>query len=187
MVVLSGELEAKRMELLNEIAAKGIPLGYLLDPNFEAAAVQRQAVEAIGPVIGRQIRIVEAAREADLDSIFRTLSQLHIGGLAVGSNPLFNNIRDHVLMLTAKLAIPAIYEAREFVLGGGLMSYGTNVPEVYRQIGVYAGRILKGEKPADLPVLEPTKFDMTVSLRTAKALGIEVPTSILLRANEVIE
>ena len=105
----------------------------------------------------------------------------------MASNPLFNNLRDHVLALTERSKLPAVYELRQLVAAGGLMSYGTNVPEVYRQIGVYAGRVLKGERPADLPVLEPTKFDMAVNLRTAKTLDINVPTSILLRANEVIE
>ena len=105
----------------------------------------------------------------------------------MAANPLFNNLRDHILALTTRLRLPAVYETREFVLAGGLMSYGTNVPEVYRQIGIYTGRVLKGEKPADLPVLEPTKFDMAINLRTAKAQGIDMPTSILLRANEVIE
>ena len=118
---------------------------------------------------------------------FTTLAEAKVAGLAVASNPLFNNLRDHVLALTERSKLPAVYELHQLVAAGGLMSYGTNVPEVYRQIGVYAGRVLKGEKPSDLPVLEPTKFDMAINLRTAKALGIDMPTSILLRANEVIE
>ena len=187
MMVLSADLEAKRLELLHEIVPRGASLGYLIDPNFEAALAQRQAVEAVGRDTGRQIKIVEVGNDAALEAAFATLSEAHVAGLAVASGPLFNNIRDHVLALSAKLRIPAVYENREFALGGGLMSYGTNIPEVYRQIGIYTGRILKGEKPADLPVLEAAKFDTTVNLRTAKALGIEVPTSILLRANEVIE
>jgi putative ABC transport system substrate-binding protein len=105
----------------------------------------------------------------------------------MAANPLFNNLRNHLLALTTRLRLPAVHESREFVVAGGQMSCGTNVPEVYRQVGVYTGRVLKGEKPADLPVLEPAKFDMSINLKTAKALGIEMPTSILLRANEVIE
>jgi putative tryptophan/tyrosine transport system substrate-binding protein len=105
----------------------------------------------------------------------------------VASNPLFNNLRDHVLKLTAGLKVAAVYEIRQFVAGGGLMSYGASIPEIYRQIGDYAGRVLTGEKPSDLPVLQPAKFDMAVNLRAAKTLGIDMPTSILLRADEVIE
>jgi putative ABC transport system substrate-binding protein len=130
---------------------------------------------------------VEARSDGDLERAFTALAAAKVAGLAVASNPLFNNLRDHVLVLTTRSKLPAVYELRQFVAAGGLMSYGTNVPDVYRQIGVYAGRVLKGEKPGDLPVLEPTKFDMAINLRTAKALGIDMPTSILLRANEVIE
>jgi putative tryptophan/tyrosine transport system substrate-binding protein len=105
----------------------------------------------------------------------------------VTGSPFFNNRRDRLLALSARFGGPAIYENREFTAAGGLMSYGTSLPDVYRQIGVYTGRILKGEKPADLPILFPTRFDIAINLKTAKALGLEVPTSILLRANEVIE
>ena len=105
----------------------------------------------------------------------------------VASGPLFTNFRQHVLSRTEQLKVPVIYDGRQFVTAGGLMSYGTSVPEVYRQIGIYTGRVLNGEKPADLPVLQPTKFEMSINLRTAKALGIDVPTSILLRSDEVIE
>ena len=187
MMILSSDLEAKRLELLHEMAPRGAPLGYLLDPKFDAADAQRQSVEAAGRAFGRQVRIVEASSDADLEKAFTTLAEAKVAGLAVASNPLFNNLRDHVLALTERSKLPAVYELRQLVAAGGLMSYGTNVPEVYRQIGAYAGRVLKGEKPADLPVLEPTKFDMAVNLRTAKTLDINVPTSILLRANEVIE
>jgi putative tryptophan/tyrosine transport system substrate-binding protein len=130
---------------------------------------------------------VEASSDADLNKAFAILQKARVGGLVISSTPLFNNLRDNILALTTRLRLPAVYEAREFVMAGGLMSYGTNVPEVYRQIGSYTGRVLKGEKPADLPVLEPTKFDMAINLRAAKTLGIDMPTSILLRANEVIE
>jgi putative ABC transport system substrate-binding protein len=187
MMILSSDLEAKRLELLHEMAPRGAPLGYLLDPKFDAADAQRQSVEAAGRAFGRQVRIVEASSDADLEKAFTTLVEAKVAGLAVASNPLFNNLRDHVLALTERSKLPAVYELRQLVAAGGLMSYGTNVPEVYRQIGVYAGRVLKGEKPGDLPVLEPTKFDMAINLRTAKALGIDMPTSILLRASEVIE
>jgi putative ABC transport system substrate-binding protein len=187
MTVFSGDLEAKRLELLNEIVPRGATVGYLFDPTFEAADVQRRAVETVGAMMGRKVQIVEVSTDADLEKAFALLAEDRVDGLSVGSNPLFNSIREHLLALTTRLAVPAIYDVREFAVAGGLMSYGTNIQEVYRQIGIYTGRVLKGEKPADLPVLQPVKFDMTINLRTAKALGIDVPTSILLRADEVIE
>ena len=125
--------------------------------------------------MGREVRIAQASSDAELENAFATLKEAHIGGLVVASNPLFNNLRDRVLKLTAGLKVPAVYELRQIVVAGGLMSYGASVPDVYRQVGIYTGRVLKGEKPADLPVLQPTKFEMAVNLRTAKALGLEVP------------
>jgi putative tryptophan/tyrosine transport system substrate-binding protein len=187
VTVFSTDLEAKRLELINEVVPRGEIIGYLFDPNIDFAGVGRREVETAARRIGRDIRIVEVSKDADLERAFATLAELRVGGVAMAANPLFNNLRDHILALTTRLKLPAVYEAREFVAAGGLMSYGTNVPEVYRQVGIYTGRVLKGEKPADLPVLEPTKFDMSINLKTAKALGIDMPTSILLRANETIE
>jgi putative ABC transport system substrate-binding protein len=185
--IFSSDLEAKRLELMNEIVPRGATIGYLYDPSFNFADVGRRNVQTAARTIGREVRIVEASKDADLEKAFTTLAEAHVGGIVMAANALFNNLRDHLLALTTRLKIPAVHETREFVTAGGLMSYGTNLPEVYRQIGIYTGRVLKGEKPADLPVLEPTKFDMAINLRTAKALGIDMPTSILLRANEVIE
>jgi len=187
LTIFSADLEAKRLELMNEILPRGATIGYLYAPNFDFAGVGRRNVETAARTIGREVRIVEASKDADLEKAFATLAEAHVGGIVMAGNPVFNNLRDHLLALTTRLRLPAVHEAREFVLAGGLMSYGTNVPEVYRQIGIYTGRVLKGERPADLPVLEPTKFDMAINLRTAKAQGIDMPTSILLRANEVIE
>jgi putative ABC transport system substrate-binding protein len=187
VTIFSAVLEAKRLELMNEILPRGATVGYLYDPDFDFADVGRRNVETAARTIGREVRIVEARKDADLEKAFATLAETHVGGVVLAASALTNNLRDHLLALTTRLKIPAVHESREFVLAGGLMSYGTNVPEVYRQIGIYTGRVLKGEKPADLPVLEPTKFDMAINLRTAKALGIDMPTSILLRANEVIE
>ena len=159
----------------------------MFDPNIDDADLQRNALEAAAHTAGRDVRIGRASADAELENAFAALAEAHIGGLVVASNPLFNNLRDHVLKLTAGLKVPAIYELRQFVVEGGLMSYGPSITDVFRQIGDYAGRVLKGERPADLPVVQPAKFDMAVNLRTAKALGIDVPTSILVRANEVIE
>lgn len=187
MTVFTADLEAKRMELLHELVPKG-SLGVLLDPTtMDGVDLQRQAVKTAALAIGREIRFAEAGTDADLEQALTTLAEANVVGVDVSGSPLFNNRRNHILALTARLALPAIYENREFTAAGGLMSYGTNVPDVYRQIGVYAGRVLKGEKPADLPVLQPEKFDIAVNRKTAKALGLEFPTSILLRADEVIE
>lgn len=187
MTVFTADLEAKRMELLHELVPKG-SLGVLLDPTtMDGVDLQRQAVKTAALAIGREIRFAEAGTDADLEQALTTLAEANVVGVDVSGSPLFNNRRNHILALTARLALPAVYENREFTAAGGLMSYGTNVPDVYRQIGVYAGRVLKGEKPADLPVLQPEKFDIAVNRKTAKALGLEFPTSILLRADEVIE
>ena len=187
MTVFTADLEAKRMELLHELVPKG-SLGVLLDPTtMDGVDLQRQAVKTAALAIGREIRFAEAGTDADLEQALTTLAEANVVGVDVSGSPLFNNRRNHILALTARLALPAIYENRKFTAAGGLMSYGTNVPDVYRQIGVYAGRVLKGEKPADLPVLQPEKFDIAVNRKTAKALGLEFPTSILLRADEVIE
>ena len=187
VTIFSADLEAKRLELMNEILPRGATIGYLYDPNFDFADVGRRNVETAARTIGREVRIVEARRDADLEKAFATLTETHVGGVVMAASALTNNLRDHLLALTTRLKLPAVHESREFVVAGGLMSYGTNVPEVYRQVGIYTGRVLKGEKPADLPVLQPTKFDMSINLKTAKALGIDMPTSILLRANETIE
>ena len=187
VTIFSADLEAKRLELMNEILPRGATIGYLYDPNFDFADAGRRNAETAARTIGREVRIVEATKDADLEKAFVTFAEAHVGGVVMAASALTNNLRDHLLALTTRLKLPAVHESREFVVAGGLMSYGTNVPEVYRQIGIYTGRVLKGEKPADLPVLEPTKFDMSINLKTAKALGIDMPTSILLRANEIIE
>jgi putative tryptophan/tyrosine transport system substrate-binding protein len=187
VTIFSADLEAKRLELINEVVPRGEIIGYLFAPNFDYSDAGRREVESAAQRIRRDIRVVEVSNDADLEKAFATVAELHVGGVLMAANSLFNNLRDHVLALTTRLKLPAVYEQREFVAAGGLMSYGTNVPEVYRQVGIYTGRVLKGEKPADLPVLEPTKFDMSVNLKTAKALGVDMPTSILLRANETIE
>jgi putative ABC transport system substrate-binding protein len=187
VTVFSNNLEAKRLELINEVVPQGKIIGYVFAPNFDYADVGRREVETAARRIGRDVRIVEVSKDADLEKAFATVAELQVGGVLIAANSLFNNVRDHILALATRLKLPAVYAEREVVAAGGLISYGTNVPEVYRQVGVYTGRVLKGDKPADLPVLEPVKFDMSINLKTAKTLGIDMPTSILLRADEVIE
>jgi putative tryptophan/tyrosine transport system substrate-binding protein len=187
MCAVTADLEAKRLEMLHEAVPKDAEIGVLVDPNYIDLADQIQEVERTARALGRAVRIVHAGADNELDAAFAKLSELRVGGIVVTGSPFFNNRRDRLLALSAHFGGPVIYENREFTAAGGLMSYGTNLPDVYRQIGVYTGRVLKGEKPADLPILFPTRFDIAINLKTAKALGLEVPTSILLRANEVIE
>ncbi len=186
--VFTSDLEAKRMELLHELVPKTASIGVLLDSKFQVSAdLQSEEVHAAARKLGREIHIMHASAESDIETAFAALANIRVGALVVTGSPVFLNLRDRLLALIARHGIPAIFENREFTRAGGLMSYGTSVPDVYRQIGIYAGRVLKGEKPADLPILQPTKFDIAINLKTAKVLGLEVPTTVLLRADEVIE
>jgi len=180
-------LEAKRLELMHELVPMRSVIGVLINPTYLYADAQRQEVQAAARAIGRQIHIVNAGTESELEAAFAALMAVRPAGLVVVGGPFFLNRRVELLALTRRHALPAIFAEREFTAAGGLMSYGANIPDMYRQIGVYTGRVLKGEKPAQLPILQPAKFDIAVNLKTAKALGLEMPTSILLRADEVIE
>ena len=137
--------------------------------------------------IGQKIVILDVATEADIGAAFTTLTQIRSGAVIVESDPFFNSITESLVALAGRSEVPVVFPRREFVLAGGLISYGSSLTEAYRQLGIYAGRILKGDKPADLPILLPSKFELVVNLKTAKALGFDLPTSILLRADEVIE
>jgi putative ABC transport system substrate-binding protein len=188
VMVFTSDLEAKRLELLHELVPKDAIIGVLLDPKGQPAVQEQlQEISATARALGRQVHVLNVSTDTDMDQAFATVVERGITAVAVTGSPFFLNRRDRLLTLIDRHRIPAIFENREFTLAGGLMSYGTSVPDVYRRIGVYVGRILQGEKPADLPVLLPTKFDIAVNRKSAKALGIEFPISILLRADEVIE
>jgi putative ABC transport system substrate-binding protein len=180
-------LEAKRFGLLHEMVPKATTIAVLVNTNFSAAEAQLRDVQEAAAKLGVQFFVLRANMEGDLDAAFTTLGQQRAGALQVCGSPFFNSRREQLIVLAARHAVPAIYEWRDFVAAGGLMSYGTHLAEAYRQAGVYAGRILKGAKPAELPVMQSTKFEFVINLSTAKALGIDVPPDLSARADEVIE
>jgi putative tryptophan/tyrosine transport system substrate-binding protein len=181
------QMEGKRLGLLRELVPSAALIAVLLNPNNPPSATQLKDIQEAARALGQQIHILHASSEAELEAAFATARQVGCGGLLVAADPFFNSRRTYIIALAARHAIPAIYEQREHALAGGLMSYGTSLPDGYRQVGIYTGRILKGEKPADLPVAQSTKFEFVINLTTAKALGIVVPPMLSARADEVIE
>ena len=181
------ELVAKRLEFVQELVPNAAGVAGLVNPKNSNAGRNVAALQEAARAKGVQLHIVEASSEGDFETAFASLAALHAGALVVGADPFFNARRSQIVGLAARHSMPAIYEWREFVDAGGLISYGPSLPGVYRQMGAYVGRILGGEKPADLPVVQPTLFELVVNLKTAKTLGLAVPRSILARADEVIE
>jgi ABC-type uncharacterized transport system substrate-binding protein len=185
--VMTADLEGKRLELLGELVSASAPVAVLINPKGEYAEQQAKDLQEGAHRIGRQILILNASSQRDIDTAFRTLIARQAAGLLVTADPFFLNRREQLIALASYHGIPAIYEWREYALAGGLMTYGTSITDSYRQAGVYVGRILKGEKPIDLPVMQPTKFELVINLVTAKALGLEIPAKLLAIADEVIE
>src|SRR5262245_28355049 len=184
---LSFALEAKRLGLLHELAPKAARVAVLVNSNNPAAEGQLRDIGEAATRIDTQLVILEANTDSDFDLAFRKLVQGGVSALLVSASPFFDSQRDRIIKLAALHAVPAIYEHREFAGAGGLMSYGPKNVDATRRAGSYVGRILKGEKPSDLPVLQPTKFELVINLKTAKALGLEIPPTLLARADEVIE
>jgi putative tryptophan/tyrosine transport system substrate-binding protein len=187
VITLSTDLEAKKLELLHPIIPRPALIAVLLDPKFSEAEVQLKEVQSAARLLGRQIKVINASTEGQVDAAFAELVQMRAAALTITGGPFFNNRRSQLAALATRHAIPTMSHERESVHAGGLMSYGTDIPDVYRQIGSYAARILKRERAADLPVLLPTKFYMALNLKTAKALGLDVPPTLLALADEVIE
>ena len=180
-------LEGKRIGLLRALVPGVQLITVLFNPDRPTHATEVREVQEAARAMGQQIRILLASNESAINAAFATATRLHAGAMAVGSDAFFNSQRDKIVVLAARHSIPAIYEQRAFALAGGLMSYGTDYSDGYRQVGVYAGRILKGEKPGGLPVVQATKFEFVVNLKTAKSLGLAVPEGLLNAADELIE
>ncbi len=181
------QLTAKRLELLHELIPKVTTVAALFNFKNLNTVSNRKDLEEAAREFGLKLVVLAASTESEIDAAFASLAEQKAGSLFVAADPLFNSNRDKVIALASRYAVPAIYELREFVAAGGLMSYGTSITEAYHQAGIYGGRILKGENPADMPVMQSTKFDLVINLKTAKALGLTIPPSLLALANEVIE
>jgi putative tryptophan/tyrosine transport system substrate-binding protein len=184
--ILTTDMAAKRVALLHDLLPASSVIAHLVNPNFAATEDAIKEVEIAAGHLGLTIVLLKASSESDIDAAFALIQEKRIGALLVNSDAFFNSRRDQFVALAARDAVPAVFAQREFAVAGGLMSYGTNLTDSYRQMGNYAGRILKGERPADLPVVQSAKFELVINLKTAKSLGLTVPSG-LLNAAEVIE
>jgi putative ABC transport system substrate-binding protein len=186
-VILTEAMEQKRFGILQEMVPDVALFGAIVNPNYPASANQMHDLEGAAPKLGRQLFVAKASNDAELDVAFAALLRERVGALLVASDPYFDTRRGRIIAFAKQNRLPAIYQFREYAVEGGLISYGPSINDAYRQVGLYVARILKGEKPADLPVLQPTKFDFVINLKTAKTLGLAVPPTLLARADEVIE
>ncbi len=185
--LLTNQMESKRFGVLHQFVPGVALTGVLLNPNFPPAARQLVEIEAAARMIAQRFFLAKASNDAELTAAFASLVGRRIGALHVGADPYFDTRRDRIIAFAAENRLPAIYQFREYAVAGGLVSYGPSITDGYRQGGVYAGRILRGARPADLPVVQPTKFELVINLKTANALGLAVPNAMQLLADEVIE
>jgi putative ABC transport system substrate-binding protein len=187
MTLWNMELVPKRLELLHEFVPTAANIALLTNPTSVSTEAETKYVQAASRTLGLQLHVLNASTESEIDAALATLAQRRFSAILIGSDVFFFDHRKQIVALAARHSIPAIYDRREFATAGGLMSYGASILNLYHQVGLYVGRILKGEKPVDLPVMLPTKFELAINLKTARALGLEVPPTLLARADEVIE
>jgi putative tryptophan/tyrosine transport system substrate-binding protein len=185
--ILAAEMDGKRLGLLHELMPNAGRVALLLNSNFPAFPTQLDELQRAAATIGLQVEVLRANTDGEIEAAFDSASRKRVGALVLAASPFFDTRRDKLVALAAVHSLPTIYHFREFAVAGGLMSYGVSIPHIYRQVGVYAARILSGEDPANLPVQQPTAFELVINLKTAKALGITVPPSLLARADEVVE
>ena len=185
--VIAGQLVAKRLELTRELLPAARIIGVLANPNNPNAETDTVEAQAAGRGLAQEIHVLLAESEQEIDAAFTTLARLKADALVLDADPLFAHLRAKIIAIVERQALPTVYYSREYAYAGGLISYGASFTGLYRQGGIYVGRILKGEKPADLPVIQPTKFDLVINLKTARALGLDVPPTLLATADEVIE
>jgi ABC-type uncharacterized transport system substrate-binding protein len=184
---VSASMEGKHLGLLREVVPTAAVIGMLVNPTSPGSERQERETQAAAQALGQQLHVFKASTERDIDNVFATLTQYRIGALLIGANALFTGQRDQLVALAARHAMPVLHYTREFAEAGGLMSYGSSLTDAYRQVGVYVGRVLKGEKPADLPIIQSSTFELVINLKTAKTLGLTVPYGLLNAADEVIE
>jgi putative ABC transport system substrate-binding protein len=187
ITLISGEIVSKRIALLRDLLPGARTLSVLMNSTTPASGAEAAVAERAAQTIGWQVKVLKVDKGSDFDAAFRPLARERVDALVVATDPIFESQRDRIVALAAQYAVPAIYALREYAVAGGLMSYGASISDVYRQAGVYTGRILKGEKAADLPVMQASKFELLINLKTAKTLGITVPPALLALADEVIE
>jgi putative ABC transport system substrate-binding protein len=184
---VSASMEGKHLGLLREVVPTAAVIGMLVNPTSPGSERQERETQAAAQALGQQLHVFKASGERDIDNVFATLTRYRIGALLIAANALFTGQRDQLVALAARHAMPVLHYTREFAEAGGLMSYGSSLTDAYRQVGVYVGRVLKGEKPADLPIIQSSTFELVINLKTAKTLGLTVPYGLLNAADEVIE
>jgi putative ABC transport system substrate-binding protein len=186
--MMANDLMSKRFELLSELVPQIRIIAFLVNPNYHNATEGTiPLVQRAASAKGIQLHIVKASKEDDFEPAFASLVQLKVDALVVGTDPFFTSRREQIVALASRYAVPAIYEWQEFTAAGGLISYGTSLTKLYREAGIYVGEVLKGTKPADLPIQQPTNFELVINLKTAKALGLNILVGLLLRADKIIE